>query len=246
MTVGTFAKEYAWQLQIASYQIGANGTLRPSDILRLQQEVGNRHLSEGGLTVPAMRASGVAFVLARTNCLVHRAPVLDESVVLTSWQREIVGSKFLRCYHWASADGTPLIDSVSAFVLVDVDKHRPVRPLVLTAQGVRLDWQRQSPCPDPEKLALPPTFAVGERVVRRSDTDFNGHVNNAVYADVLCDFLPAAVCEKRMTGFSISFLRESRLGDVLQVQAKAEETVAFVAAEHARGRSFEAKATFAP
>ena len=46
----TMARDYTWGLKIASYDAGKDRRLRPSNQLKLQQEVGELHLGEGGLT----------------------------------------------------------------------------------------------------------------------------------------------------------------------------------------------------
>jgi acyl-ACP thioesterase len=64
--------------------------------------------------------------------------------------------------------------------------------------------------------------AVGERTIVYSDLDFNRHMNNTRYPDMICDFLPS-MDGKWVTSLSLSYLREAAFGDTLTVHRKAVE-----------------------
>ena len=55
-------KDYTWELKIASYDAGRDRRLRPSNQLKLQQEVGELHLGIGGLDYDAFYQHGIVFV----------------------------------------------------------------------------------------------------------------------------------------------------------------------------------------
>ena len=57
---------------------------------------------------------------------------------------------------------------------------------------------------------------VGERRIVYSDLDFNRHMNNTKYPDMICDFLPD-MQGRRVRSLAISYLREAAYGDVLTV-----------------------------
>ena len=57
---------------------------------------------------------------------------------------------------------------------------------------------------------------AGERTIRYADIDYNGHMNNTNYPDMLCDFLPD-VLQTRVTGFVLSYLHEGTFGHTLRI-----------------------------
>ena len=120
-------KDYTWELKIASYDAGRDRRLRPSNQLKLQQEVGELHLGIGGLDYDAFYQHGMVFVLTRTRTVIHRAPLLDEHVKLRTWHRDSQGAQFFRCYQFLDSGERPLIESVSAFALVDSETHKILR-----------------------------------------------------------------------------------------------------------------------
>ena len=68
---------------------------------------------------------------------------------------------------------------------------------------------------------------AGAREIVYSDIDYNGHMNNTHYPNMLCDFTPG-ICQKRVKGMSLSFLHEAAFGHTLQVfRAEREDGYAF-------------------
>lgn len=81
-------------------------------------------MSTGGLGYQVLCDAGMAFLLTRTNSVVHRAPALNEEVALRTWAPGTRGAQFYRCYEFLDKAGEKLIESVTAFALVDVRDHR--------------------------------------------------------------------------------------------------------------------------
>ena len=84
------------------------------------------------------------------------------------------------------------------------------------------------PGDEPLKLDLPLRFRVphademtlaGQRSIVYSDIDYNGHMNNTRYPDMLCDFTPE-ICSRQVTGVVLSYLHEAALGKTLAVYRK--------------------------
>ena len=65
--------------------------------------------------------------------------------------------------------------------------------------------------PKPEQMEL-----LGTRRIVYSDIDYNGHMNNTRYPDMLCDFVPG-ICQKRACGMVVSYRKEAAFGHTLRV-----------------------------
>ena len=64
---------------------------------------------------------------------------------------------------------------------------------------------------------------VGTRRIVYSDIDYNMHMNNTRYPDMICDFLPD-MTGKRLTKMSLNYAREAPLGAELTVMRHASDT----------------------
>ena len=213
---------YEWHTTVATYDVGPDRLLTPSAQLRFQQEAGERHFGEGGLNFEGVAAFGMAFVVLQNNAVIVRRPKMGERIVIKTWSRNVKGMRFFRCYRFEDETGALLIDSVASFALVDLNAHTLLRP---TQFPVEVEHQPDLPhsCPDPQKLKLPEGMtACGEHVVRYTELDFNGHLNNTRYADVVFDVLPPSV-RTAVGGFSITFSHEAKEGDRLVLSRGCDE-----------------------
>lgn len=238
---GIIQREYKMPLKVASYDVDERDRIRLSAILRYQQEAAEQHLGPAGLGWRALSEAGIAFVTSRWHAVNHRLPLLEEEVVLTTWHRERKGPRFFRCYEWHTADGQLLIEGVMQFALVSVTDHRLLRGDEFMRLAPLPDAPRGVTCADPERFTPTDLAAAGTYRVRRSDLDRNGHMNNTHYADLLCDFVPERIAERKITEVHLHFSGECRLGDEITLSASCTEQTACVVGQTERGRAFAGK-----
>ena len=233
-------QEYLFTMPMVTptYDVTAEGQLRLSALLRWQQEVGERHTKGYQMDWDSLVAQGVAFVLVRGCGVIHRMPRHGEAVRLQTWSDHLQGAQFFRGYRLLDEEGNRLTESMASFALVDVNTHRLCRPSAVDMHGLPTAPQ-ESGCGMPPVLkTLPPLTAVGEWTVRDSAVDFNHHLNNTVYADLLTDFLPAAVRAKPMKGFALQYLTEAREGDTLTLYYGNDDCAHYVEARVGETRCF--------
>ena len=210
--------EYNWDFKVATYDADKNRRLKLSSALRLQQDIGERHLESLDLPYTKLYEAGMVFVIARARTVYTRPPLLSQPLRLTTWSRGTKGMLFNRCYSFTDENGGRLIDSQAGFALMDPASHRLRRPSDFNFFYDRHDPARAGFCPEPEKL-LPggEMLFAGLRPVRFSDLDFNGHMNNSVYADIICDFIPGGMGERLIKELQINFIREAVEGETLEI-----------------------------
>lgn len=241
--------DYKWDIKISSYHAGPDRRLRLSSQLRLQQEVGELQFEEGGLGCEQMVNRGWSFVITRLSSRIYRAPIFNEKVSLVTWFRNSAGAQFFRCYRFLDSEGRPLIDSVSAFALIDYSTHKILRPSLFDDFNVSEQPQRYNGCPDPKRIRIPGALEHSGRYrVEYSDIDYIGHMNNAVYADIICNVMPGGMRNKRVTGFSVSYVNEATEGENIDLYSALDnqQKKAWFVGRHERGNCFEAFVSFEP
>ncbi len=240
---------YEWQYTIASYDVGPTRRLRLSNQLKLQQEVGEKQLEQSQLPYTYLYDTlGVIFVLVRTASVIYRAPVFEESIRLSTWCRGLKGAQYLRCYRFCDEAGNVLIDSATTFALIDTKQHRLVRPSTIKEfEGFVFLPEKENTCPPPGKIILPEGMEkADDRRLYDSDMDYNGHLNNSIYADFLTDYMPGGIAGKVPTGFQIHFAGEAGLGESLEIETALKGDTAYYSGRHPRGQCFTASCTFRP
>lgn len=237
-------KEFVLPVEVTTFDVGADDRLRLSAVLQYQQEAAERQLAPGGLGWQALAEQGLAFVASRWHATIQRMPVMGERVTLTTWHRERRGPRFFRCYEWRDEQGELLLQGVMLFALVSVQEHRLLRGEEFDRFGLPSEPERDVACEDPGKLVVPTCSPVDTAVVRWSDTDRNGHMNNTRYADLLCDCLPPQAQGQPLHDIQLCFSRESLQGDRLVLSGGTDESgVFYVQGEHDRGIAFQARVT---
>lgn len=208
---------YTMETRISSYEVGPNRRLRPSVALMLMQEAAGLHLECDGLSYERMRKSGVVFLLVREAVRAARWPGYGERVTVCTWFERTAGARFLRGFRFADEAGKELLAAQSVWVIADPRSHRVLRPkefpfvLPEAGEGAPVEERR---------LRLPEGAApAGAREVRLSDIDCNGHMNNAIYADLLCDYFPGGLKNREFSAFQIDYEAETTQGERIELAA---------------------------
>lgn len=234
-------QEYSRTCQIASYEVGLGNTLRLSVLLRMAQETSELHLAELGLGFEKLWEDGLVFLITTNLVKIKRMPRHREKVTIQTHPRGTAGAQFYRDFLFY-VEGEQVAAIMQASISADPHTHKLLRPKVFLSNGVFRD-EPVDPSNRLEKLRFPDQMnPVGERVIRYSDLDQNGHLNNAIYADILCDFLPNGLYGKSFREVQINYVNECTLGETLKLSVHEQNDAIMMRGEHERGLSFSAKA----
>ena len=231
-------REYQLIRKIATYEVGEKSTLKLSSFLSLCQEISELHLGEWGLPYETMKARGLVFLFTQTRAKFYRMPEHREEIELITRPNGSVGVQFYREFEMRNhKTGELLAKATQTSVAADAVSHKILRPKAFLEFGADPgvhDGNRL------EKVVLPEHMeAVGERPVFYSDLDYNGHLNNAVYADILCDYLPGGMMGRNIAEFQIHYIMESKYGETLRLYAGEKNGYQYFSGDNDRGHSFE-------
>ena len=203
------------------------GAIDKSDRLTLDavfqffQEAAICHAENLGVGREDMARTGQAWILSRMSVLVDRRPKYCETVTVRSWPRG--GEKLfaMRNYDIRDKDDIPVIAARSAWIILDMEKRRPLRP-----QSI------MDSLPQNEGLeAIPPEAGgaaglaerenlqkTSERKALYTDVDYNGHVNNVSYIKWIEDALEPQFLEKaEKMRLDINYLNEILGCEVVEI-----------------------------
>ena len=63
---------------------------------------------------------------------------------------------------------------------------------------------------------------IGSKTVLFSMLDSNEHLNNALYADLIVDFIPSEKV-RNIKGFTLDYVKEAKLGDKIEMLSAEED-----------------------
>lgn len=238
-------KEYEGVHRVATYEVGAQSILKLSVLLRMCQDDSERNLALLGLSYEKMCADGIVFLLITNRVKIRRMPVHGETITIKTHPRGLVGAQFYRDFIVYSG-GEKIIDVMQTSIIADPNTHKILRPKLF------LDYNIFSGDKVPEedrvpKITVPDGLPfAGERPVYFSDLDYNTHMNNTVYADILSDFLPGGVNGRQFSEVQINYITESTLGDTLKIYTGEQDGRILMQGVNERGCGFTASARMMP
>ncbi len=174
------------------------------------------HLRAYGMDLDEVRdRRGLAFLLSRIAIRMYRPLYAQDEIEIETWVSDGQGLGFLRCFRILRG-GEVMAEAVSVWALLELSTKRLLR---------NDEFSYPFDGDEPLKLELPQRFRVpkteelervGDRRIVYSDIDYNGHMNNTRYPDMLCDFTPEIEAH-RVTGVVLSYLHEATYGKTLAV-----------------------------
>ena len=212
--------------QIRATECDFAGRLRPDALFVHMQEAAEKHAALLHMSHQELLEKGLFFALVRLRIQVMRMPEFQDMIRIRTWAG-VSNHFFCPRYHVISSEGgEPLCTASALWVMMDMETRRitsPARTSFVFPDTSSLD----PPCPLPGR----PATVSGEaetfcRIPAYSDTDINGHVNNARYISWMCDALGKDVFRDRfIRDLTVGYDKEIRDSAPLNLSLtrKAEE-----------------------
>ncbi len=208
---------YAQTYQTKWHDCDGGGVLRPSALMVYLQETANLQCRDWNCDLDRLHSEdGLGFLLSRLMLRVEAPLRAYERIEVRTWCPPSRGLTFLRCFSVHRGQAT-VATAVSHWALMDLNRRTLVRVSDFPCAFPTGDLPDEPSVP--RRVQIPPatvTGPVGERRIVYSDLDFNRHMNNTKYPDMICDFLPD-MTGRYVSSLSLSYLREAAYGDVLTV-----------------------------
>lgn len=191
---------------VTSYLVDSQRRLSLPGLLSLFQEMAWCHAERAGHGYAVMIERGHGWVLARQEVRVSRWPDWNEVVELRTWLRPPRGLLVYRDFEvWSGVE--LLARGVGMWMAIDMATRQPVMPF--------LGWAEFHTGLDFQPVRIEP-FESGPELsrvlVRPSELDLNGHVNNVRYAAWILDVARPA------GRYEINFLAELGLGEQVAIE----------------------------
>ena len=217
---------YSDSYTVKWHDTDANRRLRPSQLLVYMQETANRHLHHANMDLDRLRDErGLGFLLSRVSVCIYQQLYAYDEIHVQTWICDGKGLSFNRCFRVLKGADV-VAEAFTVWALMDINSRTLVRQ-----EQFEYPFGGEAPLSPayPIRFRLPATEEmqkVGERRIVYSDLDYNGHMNNTRYPDMLCDFLPDTT-HTRVVGVSLAYRKEAAYGDTLTVERAADENGVF-------------------
>lgn len=229
------------QFSLGACDVDCNNRWKLSSILIRGQEMGEMHSTRWGFAHEDMVERGNFFILTRIEINIKQYPIFKQTLYGETWSNAPKRTIFPRYYRFLDENGQEMVTLSTLWMICDIQTRE-----TLTWQQSGGDFpeglDHPEPLAAPKKILLP--NEGGQKTTRRvlySDLDYNRHMNNARYADWVCDLLPMETLSKRQIGhFRINFLAEMGVGQEVNLLLYKSDDQFFVEGS----RADDEKATF--
>ena len=181
--------------------------MKPSYILSLAQDIAGDHCVLLGTNREALEEHRLFWAVIRQRVQITRLPHSRETITLETWPMPTTRTAYPRATVAYDEAGKELFRCISLWVLMDLDTRAMILPgkSGITVEGVL----RGSELAAPGSLAPKAMDHSAERIVRFTELDVNGHMNNCRYLDWVDDLTDSTFhAEHPVREFSISYLSE--------------------------------------
>ena len=158
----------------------------PAAYLRMMQAVGERHLEVCGYPMKEMLARGESMMLSRSALRILLPDVLPDRVETRQYAQH--GVRAARVFEFY-CDRLPVAEAINECFCISLGARRIFRPVWLSGSGEPFTPHFIAL----ERLSAPDSGTdCGTCTVQPDMIDYNGHVNNACYADFVQTALQTA------------------------------------------------------
>src|SRR5574344_618045 len=199
-----------------------NGALRIASFLRLIQEVsigGSAFLGKG---VETLKAKNLYWVVMSYHFQISRWPSANEKITIETFPGVTKAFIYPRHYIVYDEKGAIIVRGISLGAVRDHANHQPTIP---PANGVDIAAiHEEGALSWPPRQVLEGLSVKENRLVRNSDLDFNGHMNNIRYVDFALDSDDFAFYSSHTPSeFQMTFSSETTLGKSMEILSKLSD-----------------------
>lgn len=190
-----------------------NGSISFASIARYLQEAAWHSAESMGFGYNRAKTLGQFWVLVRQHIRMFNFPDWSDNLLIETWPRGVDGFFAFRDYYLKDIQGVTCGGVTSSWMIIDAKTRRPLKPeivydiLPFTIDELAVGHSApRIECRDKVEV-------LGERAVKYSDMDQNGHVNNAKYIEWIFDSLDSEIHRKKFSDLLVNHVSESKIGD---------------------------------
>lgn len=206
--------------RVRSYETDPTGRASVPSICNYLQEVAGNHAFRLGVAVDQLQEEHLTWVLTRLRVNVDHYPRWRDQIVVETWPSGVDGLIATRDFLLLDSAGRRLARATSGWMMIDMERRRPVRMPEIITSLVTPDRERAM-ADLSARLSEPPTAETGSGPisVRYSDLDVNGHVNNVRYLDWALESMAIELLQSSaIRELEVHFRAEAVLGDAVIVR----------------------------
>ena len=234
-----FQKEYL----ISNNDVDYRFTLKPANIFRLFQDVALLATQDKGVDSISLAKRNIDWVITRMDVEIKRLPRCNEMVTVCTYPGKDLAMLYPRYFYIVDAHNEIIVRCASIWALIDAKERKVIvdREVISKLPAENTGYE----LPLPSKLAMSEDKTlIEERTIHYSDLDFNCHMNNVHYVELLMDVHDFSFYKNHRPSFiSLNYIKEIKEKDKVSVYSD-NKNPEMIEVQVNGATSFLAKVTF--
>ena len=202
---------------ISNNDVDKRFKLKISAIFRYFQDIALLATEDLGVDSISLSKRNIDWVITRMSLDVRRLPDCDEEVTVTTYPGKDMAMLYPRYFFITDSKGEVIIRSASIWALIDNISRKVIvdRDVISKLPGESAEDQ----LPLPEKLSIPEeTRFIEKRTIHYSDLDFNSHMNNVRYVELLMDAHDSEFYDShRLSFLTLNYMKEIKEKEAVDI-----------------------------
>jgi medium-chain acyl-[acyl-carrier-protein] hydrolase len=211
--------------RIRSYEVDCRNRLSILSMFSFMQESAGRHADALGVSIHQLHSENYTWLLSRLKIKIYSYPGWNSRVRISTWPSGTRRLFALRDFELASDDDHVVAAAVSAWLVLDIQKRRPVRispfaERLKPIEGDHILADSLDKLPGMDDCDHEKNF-----IVRHRDLDINQHVNNVSFVEWVLESVPPIVLKTSVPAeLEINFLAEAFYEDRIRAACQAMDS----------------------
>lgn len=198
------------------YEINQYSEATPVTLLNYLEETAIAHSDAVGLGYKKLMSMGIAWLLNQWLVEIERPPHWNERVTVETWPSDFHRFYATREFRMRDEKGNIICRASSRWVLLNLEKKRPVRVPTDYTEAYGFDPERAIDGEFGELPEIEEMVATKDFLVRREDIDTNNHVNNTRYITWFLEAVPQEIYNDNiLSELNVLFKKEAGLGSII-------------------------------
>ena len=202
--------------------------LRISSFMDLAQQIAEDDSESRHYGYDDLIRNNDVWILSRMRIGIVRLPEFKEWTILKTWHERTEGPYFIREYVLCDNSGNTLMESESAWAIMNLENRTVVRP---SKYDIPDNADSSIPGEIPPKVRIPEDsvlISTTSRSPHYSDIDYNSHVNNVKYLVWAMDALGDIPYDRDFSEVILNFNHEIKPSDSADIEVHKHDGVFYV------------------
>lgn len=221
--------QYSKNYNIRYYNCDTSLTASVYSIIRIFEDIAVHQSDDLGVGIEYYNTNKVGWMLTRWSVRIKKLPKFRDEIKVTTIPKAFSGFYANREYIIHDAHGEEIITANTLWIFVNLQTRRPIRisqEMFDKYDPSRADMKTFTKLK--EIKSVDRTDYEKQFRVRLSEIDTNGHVNNSEYISWALEVMPLDLQKNyRLSSFSVNYLKETNVDDMITVKTKAEQVKNF-------------------